>query len=71
MTTTRWERERALSDRVRAVWDAHRDGREWEEVYTDAREATARRLEADAALIRAMTWGQFLRLQGIQEGAGA
>jgi hypothetical protein len=65
MSTTRWERLRALSDRLRSVWDAHRDGRDWADVYTEARERTAARMEADAQLIRAMSWDEFKRLQQI------
>ena len=65
MSTTRLDRQRALSDRLRGAWEAHRDGRDWEAVYSDAREAVASGMERDAALVRAMSWGNFKRLQGI------
>lgn len=71
MSTTRWERLRALSDRVAAVWLAHRDGRAWPAIYAQAQEMTAARMEADAALIRAMSWDEFRRLQGWHEPVGS
>jgi hypothetical protein len=70
---TRWERQRALSDRLRGVWDAHRDGRDWSAVFVDARRIMADGLDRDAELVRAMSWDEFKRLQGVGpvEGDGA
>ena len=67
MSTTPWERRKALSDRLRGVWDAHRDGRDWPVVYAEARERMAAQLEADAATVRSIGWDEFVRLQGWRE----
>lgn len=66
MSTTEWERRKSVADRLRGVWDAKRDGREWREVYAEAQEAVALRCERDAAIAREVTFEEFMRLQGVQ-----
>lgn len=66
MPTTAWERRKALSDRLRGVWDAHRDGRDWQTVYAEARETLAAQMERDAAMVRGIEWDEFMRLQGMR-----
>lgn len=66
---TRWERQRAVSDRLRAAWDAQRDGREWADVFADAKERVLDSMAVDIALVRTMTWDDFKRLQGLPSQA--
>lgn len=64
MSTTAWERRKAISDRIRAVWDAKRDGRDWKAVYEEAQAHVAQQLEWDALTVRHISWDEFRRLQG-------
>ena len=65
MSVTAWEYRKALSDRLRAVWDTQRDGvLTWQQAYARAKAAVVARLHRDADTITSMTWDEFQRLQG-------
>jgi hypothetical protein len=67
VSTTRWERRKALSNQVRGVWDAHR-GRgdaEWMEAFQAALDSVSARLRADADILDSMNFDEFKRLQQI------
>ena len=68
MSTTRWELRRALSNQLRAVWDAKRDGvMTWEASFEAARDCLVYAMERDAKLLREMTWQDFQDFQGLHE----
>ena len=67
MSTTAWERRKALSNQLRGVWDAKRDGMEWEQAFIAARSALVRAHQQDARILHSMTWDEFKRLQGWAE----
>ena len=68
MSVTKWERTKAVSGQLRAVWDAKRDGVDtWQRSFEKAREAVAQRLEADLQIALAMTWDEFRRIEGWHE----
>lgn len=55
MSVTSWERQRAMSNLLRSIWDAHRDGRNWADVFEESRSVLLKRMEQDAAMVSAMT----------------
>jgi hypothetical protein len=65
MSSTAWERRKAISDRVCGVFDAirDRDPANWQRHFETARLATLERLEAETETVRNMTFDEFARLQ--------
>ncbi len=72
MSTTPWERRKAISDRVFGVFDAVRDGNaaDWPRHFETARLATLERLEFETETVRNMTFDEFARLQRLPVGKG-
>jgi hypothetical protein len=69
MNRTPWELRKALSDQLRAVWDAKRDGMEWEKAFVAARSSMVRAHQRDARILLSMSWDEFKRLQGWRDDA--
>ena len=68
MSVSEWEYTKALSNQLRAVWDAKRgDAPTWKAAFESARDCLARAHERDARIIGEMTWEEFRALQGWHE----
>jgi subtilase family serine protease len=66
VSATAWERRKAMSDQLRAVWDARRTtSAEWEREFVIAKTALLARMLADVDIVASLSWDEFQRLQGV------
>lgn len=65
---TSWERRKALSDQLRGIWDAKREGCAdgWRPAFDRAKAHLVVKLSTDISTISEMQFDDFLRLQGIR-----
>jgi hypothetical protein len=72
MSTTAWERRKALSNQVRGVWDAKRGcgDADWMDAFQAALDQVSKRLKDEAQIVESLDFDEFKRLQGIEDGCG-
>jgi hypothetical protein len=65
MSSTAWERRKAVSDRINGAFDALRDNQPagWPATFEAAKARTVERMRMEAEIAAGMTFDEFARLQ--------